>query len=167
MNLIISFPADIRGGDHYNILFDLKGLNPHSDTPTEILHSIQLGGDKYVWHETNKKWSKKEEDVFARRLQASSIDGLSISPIRAQYMVQYKNSLIGKHFKTLQQVAVFQLREDICSNDLFNLWKANGELGALIWFPEINDMDGYLVSVNVPADFEFKLAKILSKRLVG
>ena len=137
---------DIRSGDHYNILLDLKGLDPHRDTPCEILHTFQLGGDKYIWHDSNKGWDKKKEETFARRLQGSSIDGLSISPIRANYMVQYKNSLIGKHFKTLQQLGVFHLREDICSKELFDLWNANGELGAMIWFPEIDGMESYLVS---------------------
>jgi len=61
-------------------------------------------------------------------------------------MVQYKNSLIGKHFKALQQLAVFHLHGGLCSKELFDLWKANGELGALIWYPEIKDIDKYLVS---------------------
>jgi hypothetical protein len=42
-------------------------------------------------------------------------------PLRASYMVQYKNSLIGKHFKGLQQLAVFQLDETLCSLAVFAL----------------------------------------------
>jgi hypothetical protein len=61
-------------------------------------------------------------------------------------MVQYKNSLIGKHFKALQQLAVFHLHDGLCSKGLFDLWKANGALGALIWYPEIKNIDKYLVS---------------------
>jgi hypothetical protein len=61
-------------------------------------------------------------------------------------MVQYKKSLIGKHYKALQQLAVFQLDETLCSPALLELWKANGVLGALLWYPEIKDMDQYLVS---------------------
>lgn len=77
------------------------------------------------------------------------MDGLSIPALRAPYLVQYKNSLIGKHFKTLQQLAVFHLDEKLCSPQLFNLWKANGELRALLWYPEIKDMEGYLVLVSI------------------
>jgi hypothetical protein len=61
-------------------------------------------------------------------------------------MVQYKNSLIGKHFKALQQVAIFHLRDGMCDTRLFEVWKATGELGAYLWYDEIKDMDAYLVS---------------------
>ncbi|KAJ7792622.1 hypothetical protein B0H14DRAFT_3094163 [Mycena olivaceomarginata] len=111
-----------------------------------ILHTILLGEDKYVWHETSKVWNDEQGALFAARLQSSSIDGLSLPPLRSHYMVQYKKSLIGKHYKALQQLAVFQLDETLCSPALLELWKANGVLGALLWYPEIKDMDQYLVS---------------------
>lgn len=123
------------------------GVNVHRDTAVEVLHTDLLGGDKYVWFDTSSKWNKKEEELFAQHLRLSFIDGLSIPAIRAEYMVQYKNSLIGKHFKTLQQLAVFHLHNDLCTPLLFDLWKATGELGALIWMDKITDMDQYLVSL--------------------
>ncbi|KAF8994433.1 hypothetical protein BDZ89DRAFT_1179858 [Hymenopellis radicata] len=134
---------DIRPGIHYNILLCTRGINPHLDTPGEILHTCLLGTNKYVWHTTNKTWTKVDEETFAVRLQSSSITGLTIPPPRAAYLVQYKNSLIGKHFKTLQQIGVF------------HLWKVTGELGALLWVPEIRDMDTYL------ADLEVLIANVL------
>ncbi|KAJ6617842.1 hypothetical protein B0H10DRAFT_1796504 [Mycena sp. CBHHK59/15] len=143
---------DLRPGDHYNVLLCVRGLDPHRDSPCEILHTILLGEDKYVWHETNKGWNDEQGALFADRLQSSSVDGLSIPPLRAPYMVQYKNSLIGKHFKTLQQLAVFHLDEKLCSPQVFNLWKANGELGALIWYPEIKNMEQYLADLQVAID---------------
>jgi hypothetical protein len=123
----------------------LKGLNPHKDCPCEILHTYLLGQDKYAWHNTSKSWDEKKGEAFALRLQSSSIDGLGIKPIRARYIVQYKNGLIGKHFKILQQLAVFHLRDSQCSDIQLHMWKATGELGALIWYPEIKNMDSYLV----------------------
>ncbi|KAJ8690139.1 hypothetical protein PTI98_011597 [Pleurotus ostreatus] len=147
---------DIRPGDHFNpLLAPGIGVNPHQDTPGEILHTELLGNDKYIWHATTKTWDKRKDDVFAIRLQSSSIDGLSVPPIRASYMLQYKNSLIGKHFKTLQQVGAFHLRDDFCSKPLFELWKANGLLGAMLWYPEIRNMDTYL------ADLKILIANVL------
>ncbi|KAJ7827202.1 hypothetical protein B0H13DRAFT_1454906, partial [Mycena leptocephala] len=81
-----------------------------------------------VWHETTKAWNDVQGELFAARLQSASFDGLNMSPLHASYMVQYKNSLIGKHFKDLQQLAVFQLDETLCSPAVFELWKANGVL---------------------------------------
>ena len=60
----------------------------------------------------------------------------------------YKNSLIGRHFKILQQLAIFQL-EGLCTDAEFDMWKALGELGALMWYHEIKDMDSYLVCLSI------------------
>ncbi|KAJ6609282.1 hypothetical protein B0H10DRAFT_1954712 [Mycena sp. CBHHK59/15] len=62
--------SNLCAGDHYNILLSVRGasfefstlseshlapgLDPHQDSPCEILHSILLGDDKYIWHKTNK-----------------------------------------------------------------------------------------------------------------
>ena len=84
--------------------------------------------------------------MFAVRLQSSSTNGLNLASVRGRYIVKYKNGLIGKHFKILQQLGIFHLHDDLCSKNLFNLWKASGELGALLWYPEIRKQDQYLVS---------------------
>ncbi|KAF8064464.1 hypothetical protein FPV67DRAFT_1672161 [Lyophyllum atratum] len=139
---------DLREGDHYNVLLKTRGIDPHRDTPVEILHTWLLGNEKYVWHDTNKDWDKKKDDLFAIRLESASIDGLTIPRPRAEYLVKYKNSLIGKHFKTLQQLGVFHIH-GLCSDNLFNLWKASGELGAVIWYPEISNMEAYLADLQV------------------
>ncbi|KAJ7923704.1 hypothetical protein B0H13DRAFT_1864689 [Mycena leptocephala] len=74
--------CDLKPGIHYNILLQTRGIDPHQDTPGEILHTYLLGNDKYVWHGTSKSWDSKKDDIFASRLQASWLGGLSIpSPI--------------------------------------------------------------------------------------
>ncbi|KAJ7857220.1 hypothetical protein B0H13DRAFT_2237721 [Mycena leptocephala] len=151
-NLITGINPELRPGDHYNVLLRLRGLDPHRDSPCEILHTVLLGEDKYVWYETTKGWNDEQGAIFAARLQSTSIDGLNLPPLHAQYMVQYKKSLIGKHYKALQQVGIFQLDTQLCSPALFELWKANGVLGALIWFPVIKDMDQYLADLTVAID---------------
>lgn len=125
---------------------NMIGVNPNHDSPCEILHTYLIGNNKYIMFDTSKGWDKKKDDLFAVRLQSSSTQGLTIAPIRAKYMVQYKNSLIGKHFKTLQQLAVFHLHKDLCNEKLLDIWKATGELGAMLWYHEIKDMDAYCVS---------------------
>ncbi|KAJ3853110.1 hypothetical protein EV368DRAFT_39622 [Lentinula lateritia] len=139
---------DIRPGIHYNILLAIRGLDPHRDTPVEVLHTFQLGADKYAWYDTNKVWDKAKDELFGLRLQSSSVDGLSIPPIRARYIMQYKNSLIGKHFKTLQQVGIFHLH-DLSSQLLFDIWKATGELGAHLWVTEIRNLELYLEDLKI------------------
>ncbi|KAF8525879.1 hypothetical protein BU17DRAFT_74293 [Hysterangium stoloniferum] len=148
----------LRPGDHYNILLDVPGLNPHQDSLCEILHTVLLGVDKYFWHGTNKVWDKKQDTTFAIHLQSSSIDGLTLSPVPAQYLVQYKNSLIQKHFKALQQLGVFHLHDGLCNNAYFELWKVNGELRAMLWYPEIKEIDTYLLFLN---DLQILLDNVL------
>ncbi|KAJ6617785.1 hypothetical protein B0H10DRAFT_2189857 [Mycena sp. CBHHK59/15] len=142
----------LRPGDHYNVLLRVIGLDPHRDSPCEILHSILLGDDKYIWHETNTPWDKSKGDKFAVRLQSSSTNGLNLASVRGRYIVKYKNGLIGKHFKILQQLGIFHLHDDLCSNNLFNLWKASGELGALLWYPEIRNLEEYLADLQICID---------------
>ncbi|PBK64430.1 hypothetical protein ARMSODRAFT_892954, partial [Armillaria solidipes] len=84
--------------------------------------------------------------LFTVRLQATDIDGLTVPPIRAAYMMQYRNSLIGKRFKTLMQTLPF-LVHDIVTPAQFNLVKA---ARALLWVHKIEDMNEYLVHSHSP-----------------
>ena len=59
-------------------------------------------------------------------------------------MMQYRNGLIGKHFKTLMQTMIFHVH-GIVRDEQFTLIKAMGSLGALLWVPQIDNMDEYLV----------------------
>ncbi|KAJ7192460.1 hypothetical protein GGX14DRAFT_305576, partial [Mycena pura] len=70
--------------------------------------------------------------------------------IRAAYMMQYKNNLIGKHFKTLMQTLLFHIHE-ISKPEHFQLVKAAGELGARLWVPEVDNMPYYLGQVEIAA----------------
>ncbi|KAI9445690.1 hypothetical protein BJY52DRAFT_1372194 [Lactarius psammicola] len=107
------------------------------DSPFELLHSYQLGHDKYIWYETTKGWDKKKDELFAARLQSVSVSGLNIPSLRPRYIVQYKNSL-------------FRPGDGLCNTDvLFDLWKAIGELGARLWYPEIKNMEEYIADIKV------------------
>ncbi|KAJ7193158.1 hypothetical protein GGX14DRAFT_537656 [Mycena pura] len=127
-------------GDKVNPLLDISGLDPNRDTPVEILHTILLGIVKYAWHALHTSWSAKEQDLFAVRLQSTDIDGLTVPPIRAAYMMQYRNNLIGKHFKSLMQTMVFHVH-GMTSPEEFILVKAISVFGAVLWGPEIDEME--------------------------
>ncbi|KAJ6456513.1 hypothetical protein C8R45DRAFT_1056469 [Mycena sanguinolenta] len=129
-------------GDKVNPLLDIAGLDPNRDTPVEILPTILLGIIKYVWYTLHSGWTEDQRNLFVIRLQSTDIDGLTIPPIRAAYMMQYRNGLIGKHFKTLMQTMIFHVH-DLVSPELFTLVQAVSQLGAVLWIHEIDDMNQY------------------------
>ena len=119
-------------------------FDPSQDTLVEILHTILLGHTKYVWYELHHNWTPAQQETFTVRLQSTNLDGLRVPPIRAAYMMQYRNGLIGKHFKTLMQTMLFHV-QDIVTPDQFTLVRALGQLGPVLWIPVIDDMKTYLV----------------------
>ncbi|KAJ7197514.1 hypothetical protein B0H12DRAFT_1037871 [Mycena haematopus] len=140
---------DSQPGDKMNPLLNILGLDPAQDTPVELLHTILLGVIKYIWHHLNtNRWSDEDRHLLAIRLQSTDLTGLTVPPVRAGYMIQYKNNLIGKHFKTLMQILAFHLH-GISTPEEFALVKAAGDLGARLWVPEIDDMDQYLDQLKI------------------
>ncbi|KAJ7800652.1 hypothetical protein B0H14DRAFT_2615985 [Mycena olivaceomarginata] len=100
--------------------------------PPQVTAHNPAGCDQYIWHHMNtEKWSDADRHLLAIRLQSTDITGLTVPPIRAAYMIQYKNNLIGKHFKTLMQILAFH------------------ELCARLWVPEIDDMEDYLAEMKI------------------
>ncbi|KAJ7078983.1 hypothetical protein C8R43DRAFT_1092894 [Mycena crocata] len=137
-------------GDKMNPLLDIAGLDSSQDTPLELLHTILLGVIKYIWHHMNtEKWSDTDRHLLAICLQSTDLGGVTVPPICAAYMMtQYRNNLIGKHFKTLMQILPFHI-SDISTPEQFTLIKAVGELGARLWVPEIDNMDEYLAQIEI------------------
>ncbi|EJD41826.1 hypothetical protein AURDEDRAFT_37812, partial [Auricularia subglabra TFB-10046 SS5] len=140
-------------GEHeaYNVLLTFAGLDPNIDTPVEILHTVLLGIVKYAWYGFHSGWKPGAAETFVARLQATDMTGLSSMPLRASYIVQYKNNLIGKHFKTIMQTLTFHAR-NITSEEHFHLFKCIGALGAALWIAEIDDLEQYLADLEILID---------------
>ncbi|EIW80535.1 hypothetical protein CONPUDRAFT_57827 [Coniophora puteana RWD-64-598 SS2] len=132
--------------DTINPLLGMDGVNIHMDTPTEILHTVPLGVVKYLWSQTITVLDEKKLlGTFQTRLDSVDVKGLNSAAIDAAYMVRHRQSLIGKHFKSLAQVMPF-LVYDLVPCEVLDAWTRLGELVVLIWHTEINNMETYLVS---------------------
>ncbi|KAJ7736044.1 hypothetical protein DFH07DRAFT_870713 [Mycena maculata] len=125
----------------YNPFLSMKGFDPAKDTPIEILHTILLGIVKYAWHKAHTAWSPAKKVIYTHRLQATNTLGLLIPAIRAGYIMQFANSLIGRQFKQVTQTCVFQMYDLV--DELQTL--------AALWYPEIDKLEQYLVDVQTAA----------------
>lgn len=128
--------------------YSVLGLDPHQDTPVEILHVILLGFVKYLWRDLimNQIGTNSErKELLATRLCSFDVSGLGISPLAGHTLVQYTGSLTGRDFRVIAQVAPF-VAYDLVSKDCLETWVALSKLIPLIWQPEIDDVDAHCVS---------------------
>uniref|UniRef100_A0A0W0EUV4 Uncharacterized protein n=1 Tax=Moniliophthora roreri TaxID=221103 RepID=A0A0W0EUV4_MONRR len=114
----------------------------------EILHTILLGVVKYYWGQTVVILNKgKYFGLFETRLASIEEGSLKIPKITAEYMCKYKESLIGKHFKSLAQVMPF-LVYDLVLKEVLEAWTVIRELVVLVWHVEIKDLEVYLANLS-------------------
>ncbi|KAG1784306.1 uncharacterized protein HD556DRAFT_1251521, partial [Suillus plorans] len=132
----------------------VKGLDPHTDTPVEILHTVLLGFVKYFWRDAISiriGQNKLKRELLETRLSSVNVAGLGLSNLNGHTLVQYAGSLVGRDFRAIAQIAPFVLH-DLVPKDCYDTWVALSNLMPLIWQPEIDDCTDHLNKLTVAID---------------
>lgn len=95
----------------------------------------------------------KMRDTAQHWLAQVSTSGLSAGQtLNASYFVQYAGSLVGKELKLVCQTAATAFRPMVeqghLSEDVWKIWRAIGDVGALIYQPSVaaENEESYFVS---------------------
>ncbi len=109
---------------------------------------VLLGFVKYLWRDViHNQLSKNEAKKRQLMVRLSSVDveGMGLPPLAGHTLVTYCGSLTGRDFRAIAQVAPFVLKEFV-QDDCYQTWVSLSKLVPLIWQPEIEDIDTYVVS---------------------
>ncbi|RDX40490.1 hypothetical protein OH76DRAFT_1459488 [Lentinus brumalis] len=124
----------------------IKDLDPHKDTPVEILHVILLGFVKYFWRDAVGRLKDPAKKILIARLSSFDVSGLKIAPLSGSTLVNYAGSLVGRDFRALAQVAPFVLHDlPGIPEEHIKAWVALSHIIPMVWQPEIRDLPQYLV----------------------
>lgn len=129
----------------------IKGLDPHQDTPVEVLHVILLGFVKYFWRDAISRLNDAQKAELQVRLASFNISGLDIPPLAGKTLVQYAGSLTGRDFRAISQAAPFVLY-DLVPRECFEAFLALSSLVPLVWQPCIVNIDEHLVVLQAAID---------------
>ncbi|KAF8260388.1 hypothetical protein EI94DRAFT_1773711 [Lactarius quietus] len=106
-------------------VWQIQGLDPHTDTPVEILHTILLGFIKYFWHDVVHNQlgtNPPKKELLKTHLNSLDVSGLQIGQqLSRRTLVQYAGSLTGQDFRIIAQVAPYVLY-DLVADPCFNTW---------------------------------------------
>ncbi|KAK7438400.1 hypothetical protein VKT23_018013 [Stygiomarasmius scandens] len=145
-SLLEGFPDNISSP-----IWRIRDLDPHCDTPVEILHVILLGFVKYFWRDAIGRVNDDQKATLTTRLSSLNVDGLDLSSLAGTTLVKYAGSLVGRDFRIVAQAAPFVLY-DLVPPECFAAWLALSQLIPLVWQPVIEDMESYLQQLQVAID---------------
>jgi hypothetical protein len=137
--------------DVYSPVWRIHGLDPHSDTPIDILHVFLLGFVKYFWRDVidnHLKGNKAKHEALITRLSSCNVSGTGLSQLSGHTLVNYAGSLTGRDFRAIAQVAPFVLY-DLVTTPCYSVWVSLSNLMPLVWQPEINNIDSHLVCIMI------------------
>ncbi|KAF8467065.1 hypothetical protein JB92DRAFT_2838613 [Gautieria morchelliformis] len=120
----------------------IQGLDPHADTPVEVLHVVLLGFVKYFWQDV-VAWVRnaKRQELLEARVPGVDMAGLGISRLTGHTLVQWAGSLTGRDFRAICQVTLqLHARLDCLV------------MVPLIWQPMIEDSRAHLVELRLTID---------------
>ncbi|KAF4615110.1 hypothetical protein D9613_003453 [Agrocybe pediades] len=140
---VSALPSDITSP-----VWRLSGLDPHQDTPVEILHVVLLGFVKYFWRDLvkNRLSTDEERSILITRLNDLDVSGLEIPKLAGKTLVKYAGSLTGRDFRAIAQVAPFVIY-GLVSEDIYEAWVSLSALVPLIWQPVILNATSYLTTL--------------------
>ena len=131
------------------LALNASGLDPHADTPVEILHTILLGFVKYFWRDVIQNQlgtNPPKKELLKTRLNSLDISGLQLGKnLNGHTLVQYAGSLTGRDFRIIAQVAPYVLY-DLVPPACLDVWVSLCNLVPVVWQPTIVDIDEYIVS---------------------
>ncbi|KAI5992865.1 hypothetical protein EDC04DRAFT_2586714, partial [Pisolithus marmoratus] len=127
------------------------GLDPHQDTPVEILHVILLGFLQYFWCDAISRLNDAQKVELQVQLASFDVTGLSIPPLAGQTLVQYAGSLTRQDFHAILQAAPFVLY-NLVPWECYEAFLALSALVPLIWQPCIDNIDEHLAILQVAID---------------
>ncbi|KAF8891836.1 hypothetical protein BD779DRAFT_1437618 [Infundibulicybe gibba] len=137
--------------DVFSPVWHIWGLNPHSDTPVEILHVVLLGFVKYFWRDVVQNQIKKPSsqwEALVTRLNSVDVSGLGISKLAGETLVNYAGSLTGRDFRAVAQVAPFVLY-NLVSQHCYDAWVVLSNLIPLVWQTVIPNIDEHLKQLEI------------------
>ncbi|KAJ3867820.1 hypothetical protein EV359DRAFT_33661 [Lentinula novae-zelandiae] len=132
----------------FSPIWRMKGLDPHRDTPVEILHVILLGFVKYYWRDAITRLDDPQKETLKHRLSSLDVSSMGLSPLAGETLVKYARSLTGRDFRAIAQVAPFVLY-DLLPAECYEAWLALSALIPLVWQPVILHLDTYLATLEL------------------
>ncbi|KAI6042116.1 hypothetical protein EDC04DRAFT_2878613 [Pisolithus marmoratus] len=136
------------GTDRY---LEAVSLDPHQDTPVEVLHVILLRFVKYFWCDAISRLNDIQKAELQVWLASFDVSGLGFPPLAAQTLVQYAGSLTGHDFHAIAQAAPFVLY-DLIPHKCYEAFLALSALVPLVWQPCIENIEEHLVALQAVID---------------
>lgn len=105
-----------------------------------------LGFVKYFWRDAIARIKKEDKQTLICRLSSFDTTGLGLSPLPGRTLVTYAGSLVGRDFRAISQAAPIVL-QGLMPPENLDVWLSLSVIVSLVWEPEIEDIDSYLVSI--------------------